>query len=308
MTAAAQQAGCFSSYCCWPLCTTLPQAKWLKHTSKYDVPGIAIVDFGATEDNRKSPGLRVTLISRYFFGAVNRAAILSRCVLTFSYYSSCLIVSRERVYQVSAFQCFIRSSLLIPSRLDARHLSAEAYTSTLGCCSGRNWSKIGRLKNKTKNNPQTESLYCTCGIATYSTSQAITAREMRHAPCGVCGGIGCTRQQSQAPRNGSRGVFVYSKLVASQQHKKVAKSENVFFLGPSTMATTFMNNDFHHNFACFLANLLNYYSCIKLTYPKKRRTLELRSSERQHMIGLKICIKGQRKTQSKILGSFTSVF
>ena len=81
-----------------------------------------------------------------FFPNRNIAAtFLPRCVCTFGWFVPC----RQRVVRVSVSS----TELVILFRLAVRGFSTEAYNSTLRCCSGRNWSKIGVHKMRQKSTP-----------------------------------------------------------------------------------------------------------------------------------------------------------
>ena len=88
------------------------------------------------EDNihPSSPGFRVPAIF-FFSGAVN-CAIIWHAAFGLSA-GSCLLAESEWFSLVSHLQ-----QLLILLRLAVHHFSTEVYTSTLGRCSGRKWTKI----------------------------------------------------------------------------------------------------------------------------------------------------------------------
>ena len=78
---------------------------------------------------------------------------------------------------------------------------------------------------------------------------------MRDAPDEVYEGVGCTRQQSKAARNDSRGVFVNSKLRPSRtKNSENRKTISFHAREPSAMATSHMKNDFHQTYAVLQAD------------------------------------------------------
>ena len=98
--------------------------------------------------------------------------------------------------------------------------------SDLGCCSGRNWSKlmdIWKASNETKTTSNWAfALFMETAAAPRKQPQPT---ELSHASVGVCEGVGCIRHQSPTPRNNARGVFVYSKLaVSSTKSRKIGET------------------------------------------------------------------------------------
>ena len=97
------------------------------------------------------------------------------------------------------------------------HFRTEVCTSSLGCCSGRDWSrlvKIRKLRNETENNLRLNACFSLADSCTAPHKRQQPAK-LRHAPYGVRESGGCIRQQSQKARNKRRGDFVKSKLPAS---------------------------------------------------------------------------------------------
>ena len=82
-------------------------------------------------------------------------------------------------------------------------LSTEAYTSTLRCCSGQNWSKFGVHNMRQKTTPNV-ALNWRTAIAPHKQQQPPKFRDAPHA---VRDNVGCSRQRSQASGCDSRGVF-----------------------------------------------------------------------------------------------------
>ena len=133
------------------------------------------------------------------------------------------------------------TELVILFRTAFRRFSTEAYTSTWRCCSGRNWTKNGVHQMREKKQLPSERLHLTCGqLQLLTSNELLPPAKLNYAP--VYEGVRCGRQQSEAARNNSRGVFVKSKLRPSSP-KKLPKSQNdtwyfVSHAGASTMATS----------------------------------------------------------------------
>lgn len=101
----------------------------------------------------------------------------------------------------------------------------------------------------------------------------LQATKLRHAPYGVCKGVGSSRHQSQAARNDLRERFVELE-VANWWHKKKQRSWPAGSCCSSTTTAVHhrWKNDFHQTFVCFLADILNY--CSRLTYPETVRKIK----------------------------------
>ena len=111
----------------------------------------------------------------------------------------------------------------------------EVYTSTLGCCSGRNFgrnsveirSKVGKAQKETKKN-NTQLGVCTSLADSYSSPQATTDHENRGSLLmGCVWASGEPDSSLEAARSDLRGAFVSSNF-ASQQHKQPRKIAKCF--------------------------------------------------------------------------------
>lgn len=113
--------------------------------------------------------------------------------------------------------------LVILSGLAVRSFSTEVYTSALGCCSGQNWSVLGKHKMRQKKATPTENfeLLHADSYIKLSRKQPQPTKSS-HVPC-----MGCVRA-SDAPNSSRRQpettdeVF-YKLHVASHRHKKSRK-------------------------------------------------------------------------------------
>ena len=134
-----------------------------------------------------SPGFRVTQSLDVFF----RNTKLHR-------YFDTLRLHLRLVRAFAESRCisllFYPQQLAILFRLAVPHFSTGAYTLTLRCCSGRNWSQVWHTHNETKGTPQLD--VCTSlpdtGTAPHKQTQPA---KLRTAPYGVREGVGCARQQ-----------------------------------------------------------------------------------------------------------------
>ena len=98
---------------------------------------------------------------------------------------------------------------MILFRLTFCRFSTEAYTSTLRCCSGQNWTKrVHKMRQQTTPN-WAFALHLQTATAPHKQLQPA---KLRDAPDGVYEGVRCARQQSEVARNDSRDIFVDSKL------------------------------------------------------------------------------------------------
>ena len=114
------------------------------------------------------------------------------------------------------------------------------------------WSKLDGFwgtQNETKTTPNcTFALHLLTATAPHKQLQPANLRD---APDGVYEGVGCARQQSEAARNDSRGVFANSKLrPSSTQNSQNRKTIPFHAREPSAMATSPMKKRLSPKVCC----------------------------------------------------------
>ena len=114
------------------------------------------------------------------------------------------------------------------------------------------WSKLDGFwgtQNETKTTPNcTFALHLLTATAPHKQLQPANLRD---APDGVYEGVGCARQQSEAARNDSRGVFANSKLrPSSTQNSQNRKTIPFHAREPSAMATSPIKKRFSQEKCC----------------------------------------------------------
>ena len=118
---------------------------------------------------------------------------------------------------------FHPQQLVILFRLAFRRFSTEAYTSTLRCCSGRNWSKFWGTQNLTRSNPQ---LNVSTSLAdSHSSSQAATAREIQGRSLMECETVSGARDSSRRHPEATHEVLSWTRSCepAAQKSPKIAQ-------------------------------------------------------------------------------------
>ena len=142
---------------------------------------------------------------------------MTRCVCTFGWCVPC----RERMANEELFHPQQLAVILFRLAF-VRFSTTEAYTSTLRCCSGRNWSKFGGTgtRNEIKTNPQLTNCKFALHLRTATAPhKQLQPAKLRGAPDGVCESVGCTRQQSVVGSQKRLRRCFPELEVASQQHK-----------------------------------------------------------------------------------------
>ena len=145
-------------------------------------------------------------------------AILIRCVWTFGWF----VPWQESGCTIFVFE---PQQLVILLGLAVRHFSAEAYTSTLRCCSvieiGRN---LVYLVQKMRQKEKKQLNVCTSLVDSYSSSHATTATKLRRTPDGVCEGVGIKSSSRRQPET-IHEVFLGTRRCepAAQRTRKIAK-------------------------------------------------------------------------------------
>ena len=117
--------------------------------------------------------------------------------------------------------------------------------------------------------------------------------KLRDAPDGVCEGVGCARQQSEAARNDSRGVFVNSNLrPSSTKNSQDRKTTSSHAREPSAMATSPTKKRFSPRKKLSSRRV---FLLILGAYPKRTRKRTLRSCE-STILGPKKGSKGPKSS------------
>ena len=193
----------------------------------YNIPPLTVSIFSTSIGLRReryggdiihslSPGFRVTQSLDVFF----RNTKLHR-------YFDTLRLHLRLVRAFAESRCisllFYPQQLAILFRLAVPHFSTGAYTLTLRCCSGRNWSKlveIWGIRNEIDNKSPTERLHVTCRQLQHLTSNH-NPRNRGTLLVGCVRASGATDSSRSQP--GITDDVFREPEVESQHHQKTLK-------------------------------------------------------------------------------------